>query len=77
MNDEEAAVPDEIKTAMRGEVRLSIVPTFTHGDSVRVEGKVGGRWKRIGPLIFPPDDGSLTDVLSVLASFREPAAVTS
>jgi hypothetical protein len=71
MDEQEADMLAEIKDAMRGECRLNIVPTFTHGDSVRVEQKVNGRWKKAGVLIFPPDGGTVADVLTMLASFRD------
>lgn len=60
----------EIKAAMTGEVRLCILLTFTHGDAVQVEARQKGRWRKVGPLIFPPKGGTTADTLAMLAGFR-------
>jgi len=74
---EDAALA-QIKEAMKGEVRLCIVYTFTHGDAVAVEAHKRGAspkagWKQVGPLIFPPTGGTTADVLAMLVSFRNEA----
>jgi hypothetical protein len=63
-----------LRAAMQGLVRLEIVPIyfnprFTEG--VQVYEQIGKRWSKVGPLIFPPDGGTLADTLTLLASMRE------
>ena len=71
MNAHEERVLAEVKAAMRGAyVRLNIVITFSHGDAVQVEKKVGNRWSKVGPLIFPAGVDTLADVLTMLATMR-------
>ena len=76
MNEHENALLGEVREAMQAdEVRLNIVRTFSHGAAVRVESRpYSGRWKTIKTLLFPPEDGSLADVLTMLAEMREGAA---
>lgn len=80
MNTREDEALAAIRAAVSGwSVRFNIVRTFTHGDAVQVEGKdsIGGRWKKVGPLIFPPDDGSLADTLTMLAAMRAADSATA
>lgn len=57
------------------DVRFHLVRTFTHGTAVQVEARPENcRWRKVGPLLFPPDDGTLADVLTMLAEMRVGAA---
>jgi hypothetical protein len=75
MDEHEQELLAAVRTALReDDVRLHIVGTFTHGAAVQVEARPwGGRWKKAGPLLFPPDGGSLADTLTMLAEMREKA----
>ena len=79
MNEHETGLLDEVRAAMKSdEVRLNLVPTFSHGEAVRVEIKNGSaRWRKVGPLMFPADGGTTADVLVMLAEMRTEAAEVS
>lgn len=72
----EDAVLAEIKAAMKGQVRLDIVYTFTHGDAIQVEahkphGSERSGWRKVGPLLFPPTGGTTADTIAMLLGFRD------
>jgi hypothetical protein len=53
----------EIRAAMKHpDVRLHLPLTFTHGVGVQVY--IKGR--KVGPLLFPPDGGTVADTLHML-----------
>lgn len=59
----------------RGTWRVESVVTFTHGLGVqvyaRVAGGTGGRWHKVGPILFPPEGGSIGEVLTALADLAD------
>lgn len=57
-------VLDEIRTAMKGTPSLDLVHTMSHGIAVQVR---QGR-KKVGPLLFPPDGGTVADTLQMLGT---------
>jgi hypothetical protein len=61
--DEDAALA-EIRAALQQPfVSLHLVTTFTHGRGVQVKIKTS----KVGPILFPPEDGTVGDVLMMLA----------
>ena len=79
MDQHETDLLAEVREAMRADdVRLHIVRTFTHGASVQVEARPwGARWKKAGPLLFPPDGEDLSYTLGMLAEMRETTEVSA
>lgn len=69
----------EIREAMQGSAwRLVPVMTFSHGIGVQVWATKPGssanaRGSKVGPVLFPPDGGTIADTLQMLGSM----AVTS
>lgn len=72
MNAREDEALSAVREAMQGyDWRLEAVLTFTHGVAVQVYQNVGAgraKWVKVGPLLFPPDGGTLADTLAVLAT---------
>lgn len=67
MTEEEAALA-EIRTALKQPfVSLHLVTTFTHGRGVQVKIKTS----KVGPILFPPEDGTVGDVLMMLAQMMD------
>ena len=66
--EESGPVLAEIRDALKQPyVALHFVQTLTHGRAVQVKIKT----RKIGPLIFPPKDGTLGDVLALLGSLTD------
>lgn len=77
---EEQALTDIRAAVANWSVRFDIVRTFSGKDAVQVETRdeQRGRWRKVGPLIFPHEGGSLADTLTLLATMRaEALAVTA
>lgn len=71
MKTSEAEALDQIRTAMQDfDWRLEAVLTFGGPSSlaVQVYEKAAGskRYTKVGPLLFPPDGGSIADTLQML-----------
>lgn len=64
---------ESLRHAMKGALwRAEAVLTFTHGVAVQVYVKDNGskskRYVKVGPLLLPPEGGSVADVLSMLGA---------
>jgi hypothetical protein len=72
-DNEEGAAHEEaalaaIREAMKHpEVALHLVYTFTHGRGIQVKIKT----RKIGPLIFPANGGTLSDTLRMLGDMAD------
>lgn len=75
---------EELKRIMRlpswgGGVRMTIVSAWATRTGETLEGVLleykevdnKGRWKKFPTAIYPPEGGTLADVFTMLASFRE------
>ena len=68
MTAEEKQALAEIKDALKQPyVALHFVQTLTHGRAVQVKIKT----RKVGPLIFPPDGGTVGDVLALLGNLAD------
>lgn len=70
MDEREQDALAAVREAMQGyDWRLESVLTFGGPSSVAVQvyaKGTGKSWRKVGPLIFPPDDGTLADTLTIL-----------
>ena len=65
VNPQETDALAQVREALgSSDVRLALVHTFTHGRGVQVYVKT----RKIGPLIFPPEGGTLADTLHMLGA---------
>lgn len=67
--DEEALA--EVRAAMQGDWKIERRVTFTHGQAVQVFVKKDRNWRKAGPLLFPPDNGTVSDLLQMLGDMTK------
>lgn len=66
--EESEPVFAELRDALKQPyVALHFVQTLAHGRAIQVKIKT----RKVGPLIFPPKDGTLGDVLALLGSLAD------